>query len=309
MFLSFLPTESWSALAILAAALIGIGGTGEKILSLRYLPDATTLMLWLGVSLIVYSIIFGILYPFDEDVPTTHMVAIFGSGAMYGVAITTFYRILKNTDASISFSIFNTSPIFVGIFALLLLDQSLTLFQWSSIILAILGIMILSREPSQNSNDRTKIYMAGGLLVCAALSGLSQVISGYALEEITAENAFWAQRVGAAVPIFFNIRRDSFGKFWSTVKKPRVVIFVLVVEAVILPMSHMAFLTSMKIGSSVALVATLFATAPVWVFLCSSLLSTGKLRILNENISPKRLFVKTIAITITVLAIIGITLL
>ena len=48
MLLSFLPTESWIALAILAAALIGIGGTGEKILSIRYLPDATTLMLWLA---------------------------------------------------------------------------------------------------------------------------------------------------------------------------------------------------------------------------------------------------------------------
>ena len=82
MLLSFLPTESWVALAILAAALIGVGGTGEKILSIRYLPDATTLMLWLAVSLIVYSIIFGILYPFEEGVPATHIAAIFGSGVV-----------------------------------------------------------------------------------------------------------------------------------------------------------------------------------------------------------------------------------
>ena len=309
MLLSFLPTESWIALAILAAALIGIGGTGEKILSIRYLPDATTLMLWLAVSLIVYSIIFGILYPFEEGVPATHIAAIFGSGVVYGIAITTFYRILRNTEASISFSIFNTSPLFVAIFALLLLDQSLALLQWGAIILAIIGIMILSTESSENTNSKTKMFAILGLIICAALSAMSQVLSGYALEEVTAENGFWAQRIGALLPIVFNLKRDSIGKFWSTVKQPRTMIFVLLVEAVILPLAHLSFLSSMKIGSSVALVSTLFATAPVWVFIFSSLLSTGKLKLLNENTHPKRLFIKSIAISVTVLAIVGITLL
>ena len=215
MLLSFLPTESWIALAILAAALIGVGGTGEKILSIRYLPDATTLMLWLGVSLIVYSIIFGILYPFEEGIPTTHIAAIFGSGVVYGIAITTFYRILRNTEASISFSIFNTQPLFVAIFALLLLGQSLAILQWGSIILAIIGIMILSSESSENTNNKNKVYAIVGLIICASLAGFSQVLSGYALNEVTAENAFWAQRIGAMLPIVFNLKRDSIGKFCS----------------------------------------------------------------------------------------------
>lgn len=309
MLLSFLPTESWVALAILAASLIGLGGTGEKILSIRYLPDATTLMLWLAVSLIVYSIIFGILYPFDASVPGTHIAAIFGSGAVYGIAITTFYRILRNTEASVSFAIFNTSPLFVAIFALLLLDQSLALLQWGSIILAIVGIIILSSESSENPNNKTKIYAIVGLIFCAALSGMSQVLGGYALNEVTAENAFWAQRIGALLPILLNLRRDSIGKFISTVKQPRAMVFVLVVEAVILPLAHLSFLSSLKIGNSVALVSTLFATAPVWVFVFSSVLSIGIFKILNENTNPKRLFIKSVAISITVLAIVGIILL
>tara|TARA_B100000029_G_scaffold109626_1_gene101131 strand:- start:6953 stop:7882 length:930 start_codon:yes stop_codon:yes gene_type:complete len=309
MLLSFLPTESWVALAILAASLIGLGGTGEKILSIRYLPDATTLMLWLAVSLIVYSIIFGILYPFDASVPGTHIAAIFGSGAVYGIAITTFYRILRNTEASVSFAIFNTSPLFVAIFALLLLDQSLALLQWGSIILAIVGIIILSSESSENPNNKTKIYAIVGLIFCAALSGMSQVLGGYALNEVTAENAFWAQRIGALLPILLNLRRDSIGKFISTVKQPRTMVFVLVVEAVILPLAHLSFLSSLKIGNSVALVSTLFATAPVWVFVFSSVLSIRIFKILNEHTNPKRLFIKSVAISITVLAIVGIILL
>jgi len=86
-------------------------------------------------------------------------------------------------------------------------------------------------------------------------------------------------------------------------------IFVLLVEAVILPLAHLSFLSSLKIGSSVALVSTLFATAPVWIFVFSSILSTGKLKILNEDTSPKRLFIKTIAIGVTVTGIVGVTLL
>lgn len=308
MFLSFLPTESWMVLAVLGAALVGIGNSGEKVLSIRYMPDATTLMLWLAISLIIYSVIFAILYPFHESVPRSHIAAIFGSGIMYGIAITTLYRILRTTDASIIFSIFNTSPIFVAIFALLLLDQLLTFSQWGSIILVVLGIMILSREPSE-LNKKPKIYVVMALIICAGLAGLSQVASSYALTEVTPENGFWAQRIGALLPILFNLKRNSFGKFWDTVKQPRILIFVLLVEAVIMPLGHLSFLTAMKIGHSVALVSALFGTVPLWVFVITTVLSTGKLKILSENINPRRLFMKSIAITVTVLGIVGITLL
>lgn len=297
---------SWLGLAIIAAALTGLGNVGEKVLASRFMPDANSLMGWLAVSILGYGIVFAIIYPFAAGTPGGHIAAVFGSGAAYGVAISILYRVIMRSEASRAFPVFNSSPVFVAIIAVFVLNQSVSALQWLAILLTVAGIVAISAGRSDGgriSLDRTFMW----LLVAAGLVGLSQVLSSYALEEVTTENAFWAQRFGAMIPILLNWRRDFLRNFLSTVRKPGVTIFALVTEAGILPVAHLLMLEAFSEGP-VALVSTTIATIPVWVFLFSTGLSTKFWNVLGEPLNPRTLAVKTIAIGGIVAGIAGITL-
>ena len=297
---------SWLGLAIIAAALTGLGNVGEKVLASRFMPDANSLMGWLAVSILGYGIVFAIIYPFAAGTPGGHIAAVFGSGAAYGVAISILYRVIMRSEASRAFPVFNSSPVFVAIIAVFVLNQSVSALQWLAILLTVAGIVAISAGRSDGgriSLDRTFMW----LLVAAGLVGLSQVLSSYALEEVTTENAFWAQRFGAMIPILLNWRRDFLRNFLSTVRKPGVTIFALVNEAGILPVAHLLMLEAFSEGP-VALVSTTIATIPVWVFLFSTGLSTKFWNVLGEPLNPRTLAVKTIAIGGIVAGIAGITL-
>ncbi len=297
----------WIGLALTAAALTGLGNVGEKVLASRYMPDTASLMGWLGLSVLGYGITFAILYPFAAGTPGGHIAAIFGSGAAYGVAISILFRVIRRSEASRAFPVFNMSPVFVALIAVFALSQSVGVLQWLAILLTVMGAVVISVE---RTGRRGGIGLSGAfaaLLVAAGIVGLSQVLSSYALEEITPQNAFWAQRFGAIMPIALNWRRDSMANFLSTVRRPGVAMLALGIEGGVLAGAHLIMLAAFNSGP-VALVSTLVATIPVWVFAFSTVLSTRWWNVLHEPLRPETLAVKAVAILLIVGGVAGVTL-
>ncbi len=295
---------SWIGLSILAGALIGLGNVGEKVLASRYMPDTASLMGWLAISIAGYGVVFAILYPFAAGTPGGHIAAVFGSGAAYGVAISILYRVIRRSEASRAFPVFNSSPVFVALIAVFVLSQSVSALQWLAILLVVAGVIAVSVERGAGGRpklDRTFFW----LLVAAGVVGLSQVLSSYALEEVTTQNAFWAQRFGALIPIALNWRHDSLRNFLTTVRKPGITIFALAIEAGVMPIAHLLMLAAFSDGP-VSLVSATIATVPVWIFLFSTALSTRLWNVLSEPLKPGTLFIKALSIVGIVAGVAGI---
>jgi len=296
---------SWIALAIVAAALTGLGNVGEKVLASRYMPDTASLMGWLALSVLGYGVVFAFLYPFAAGTPLGHIIAVFGSGVSFGVALSILYRAIRRSEASRAFPVFNSAPVFVAIIAVFALGQSVSALQWLAILLVVAGVVAISVERGKGGRpklDSTFLW----LLVAAGAVGLSQVLGSYALEEVTTQNAFWAQRFGALLPIALNWRRDSLRNFLSTARRPGDTVFALVTEAGVLPVAHLLMLEAFSKGP-VSLVSATIATVPVWVFLFSTALSTRLWNVLSEPLKPGTLAIKAIAIGGIVAGVVGIT--
>ena len=83
---------------------------------------------------------------------------------------------------------------------------------------------------------------------------------------------------------------------------------IILTEAVIMPIGHLFFLQAFQEGD-VALVATVYATVPIWVFVISSVLSLPWFNIMQEQIGRGAIVQKGIATVMVVIGIVGINLL
>ena len=286
----------------------GVGNVVEKQLASRYLPSASALMGWLGLTLLGYGIVFAFLYPFEPGTPVSHMAAIFGAGAMYGVALSILYRVLKKAEASRAFPVFNTAPVFVAILSVFVLGDHLSAWQWAAVLVTVLGAVVISAERGSGVLGFSVNSTFFVLLLAAAFVGVAHVLTSYAMERMEPMTAFWAMRLGCFALVLANWRKETTGEIIASARKPVVLLLILGFEAGLMPLAHIFMLRAFATGP-VALVSTLFSSVPIWVFLVSTLLSTSWFKVMDEPLQKRALALKVVAITMVVGGVALITLL
>jgi len=291
-----------------AAGFSGMGSVGEKQLVWKYVPSANAMLGWLGVTLALFGGVFAVLFPFEAGTSVSRIAAIFGSGFSYGISLAILYRALKTSEASRVYPIYHTAPIFVAIIAVLLLGEVLSAGQWAAIIITVGGAVLISVERAVTGNGYRLGRALLVLLVAAGLAGVGQALAGYALEEISPYTGFWAQRLGCLAIVILFFRKRTFTEMAVTLKNPVGMTVMILTEAVIMPVGHIFFLQAFQRGD-IALVATVYATVPIWVFAISSVLSTSRLRLMQEQLTRGAIVQKGAATVLVVLGIIGINLL
>lgn len=299
---------NWIALTLIAAAMGGAGNVVEKQLASRYLPSASALMGWLGLTLLGYGVIFAFIYPFAPGTSVSHIAAIFVAGALYGVSLSILYRVLKKAEASRAFPVYNAAPVFVAILSVFVLGNPLSAWQWVAVLVTVLGAVVISAERgsgvlgfSLNSNFFV-------LLLAAAIVGGAHVLTSYAMDEMEPMTAFWAMRLGCFALVLVNWRKDTAGQILESARKPVVLLLVLVFEAGLMPLAHVFMMRAFATGP-VALVSTLFSSVPIWVLLISTLLSSSWFKVMDEPVQKRALALKVVAIAMVVGGVALITLL
>ena len=298
----------WFGFALIAAILSGMGAVGEKQMAGKYIPTTSAMLGWLGVMLVVFGSVFAYLFPFESGTPVRYIAAIFGSGFVYSFSLFILYRALQTGEASRIYPIYNTAPIFVAIMAVFVLGEVLRGWQWVAILVTVSGAVLVSAERTAGGKG---VRLGGTLLALTAaaiLAAIGQTLAGYGLEEVSPYTAFWAQRFGAFAILIFVFRKQTFKEMAVVFKNPIALGVILLTEAIVMPVAHVFFLEAFKRGQ-VALVATIFATAPLWVFIFSSILSLPKIRIMDERLNHSALVQKGLAIVLVVIGITGINIL
>ncbi|MBM3948712.1 MAG: hypothetical protein FJ312_05635 [SAR202 cluster bacterium] len=227
------------------------------------------------------------------------MAAIFGGGASFGIALSILYRVLRKAEASRAIPVFNTAPVFVALIAVFVLGDHRSAWEWLAILAAVLGAVVISAERGPGVLGFSLGVTFFALLVAAGFAGLAHVLTGYALERVEPMTGFWAMRMGYLVFVALNWRKETTRQMLASARKPVVVALALGAEAGILPLGHILMLRAFDTGPA-ALVATLVSTVPAWVFLVSTLLSTPKLKLMNEPLQTRALAVKLVAIGMVV---------
>lgn len=300
----------WSTLALSASFIIGLGSVIEKLLVSRYLPGGpATFLGWLGITMIPHAVVLAFFFPIPQGVPMTTTLAMLGAGASWGMAGNLMYRALQKTETSRVWPVLNLAPIYVALMAVFFLGETLTGWQWSSILVAVLGTVLISVQPGR-AGEFFKIDRSvfGMLIIASLLLAVGQVIAKYGLEEMPPLSGFWLMRFGMFASMSLNLSPGTIRNMLVSTRSPKAMLLIGLTEMLIFPAAVLMMVFATDLGP-VSLVSTINATVPAWVLLFSTLLSIGRWNLLNESLDRRTLTLKGIAVTLMLVGVLGVTLL
>jgi drug/metabolite transporter (DMT)-like permease len=296
----------WAVLTIVFAGSYGVTNVVEKVLLTRYLPDSATLIAWFGIAQIAFIIPFAILFPLENGTPFLSIASLVGSGVLYGLAFSILLYVIRTAEVSRAFPIFNTSPVFVALFSVMVLGQHLDVVKWGAIVLTLLGAVLITVE--LRGGGRFRFDRSFWMLMLAALLVAGDFLTAsHGLKDIDPFQALWLQRIGAFLPLAIWWNRDTLGNVRASMRSPVTMALILGSEFALSAAAQLALLGALERGP-VSLVSAIGATPPVWIFVIGTAVSTRFLPILSETIDRRTLSLKAVAIAMTVVGTIGVVL-
>jgi drug/metabolite transporter (DMT)-like permease len=301
----------WVALALTASLLVGAGSIVEKQLVSRYLHSSTEFLAWLGLSMLPHMVVLVPLFPIPDDAPMRSVWLMLGAGFFWGSTANLMYRALRHSEASRVWPVMNAAPVVVAILAVTFLGETLGGWQWAAIVLAVSGTVLISVHRTADGGGFRVDSTLGLLLIAASLMATGQVLQKAALDAgMSVSAGFWLLRFGLLVPLLApNLRPVVVRQMAVTARRWTPMAMLFAIEIVLFPVAVAMFVQANALASSVALVATLFGTIPVWVLIFATALSTPKWNVLNEPLDRDTLGLKVVAVGLIVGGVAGIALL
>ncbi len=290
--------------------LVGVGSIVEKQLVSRYLHSSTEFLAWLGLSMLPHAAVLVPLFPIPTDTPMRAVWLMLGAGFLWGSTANLMYRALRYSEASRVWPVMNAAPVVVALLAVTFLGERLGSWQWTSIVLVVLGTVLVSIRRTPDGGGFRVDSSLGLLLVSAAGMATGQVLQKASLSAgMSVSAGFWLLRFGMLVPLLApNLRPSVARQMAVSVRKWPPMAMFFAAEIVLFPLAVAMFVRATDLGP-VALVSTLFGTIPVWVLIFSTALSTPRWNVLNEPLDRETLAMKAFAVAMIVLGVSGIALL
>ena len=290
----------WILLSLLSAATLAVVNLTDKRLLDHHLPNLETLYLWVAFGLAVY--IAGALAVFGvpSDTALAFVMAALSSGLALGIGYALLFVGLKVDEASRAVAIAQIYPIFVALLAVPLLGERLSLAQWASILLVVLGTILISLPALPNRLAALKPSRGFPALLASGLFlGVGFFAAKVALQESSFATVFIYQQVGTLVAFLPFCRPRVCRQLLGAMKNPRTVGLLVVGEG-LLPLVVVAGALQATNLGRVSLVSAFLATTPLFVFVLATLLSHARWQIMEEAVTRPALALKFAAIAMIV---------
>lgn len=300
---------SWFFIALLGTLLWSIGNFVDKVLAERFGNNTQ----WSGTwGLVLYSSLFSlILIPvfliFSPAEITGNIRAIgilMLAGAAEIVGIFLYLRALQDEDTSSVVPYFQTIPLFSFLLGFLILGETLTLTQALAGLGVVIGGVLLSLEINAGRSVSFKLSLVLLTLASSACFALFDALFKYgALQEGYWSGVMW-QHVGIFVAglLVFCVHKNARNGFLSSLQQTPVVnVGLNTINEIFYVSGVMFFLFALTLAP-IALVATVNAFQPVFVFVVGALLTLIWPKFIKEDISRRHLFHKGLAIAVIVIS-------
>lgn len=298
---------NWFFIALFGTLLWSIGNFVDKLLTDRFASK------WSGTwGLVLYSSLFSlILVPIFLTLspakiyidPQTAIVLVL-SGVAEVTGIFLYLRALRHEDTSTVVPFFQVVPIFSFILGFTILGETLTLTQTLAGLGVIIGGILLSLDISAGQKIHFKFSLVSLLLASSFCFALFDTLFKYgALREGYWTGIVWQHigifLVGFTIFLFYKHARRG---FLASLKESSVAnIGLNVINEAFYVGGVMLFLFAI-ILAPVAVVATVNAFQPVFVFIFGGILTVLFPKYIKENISHRHLFHKSLSIAIIVIS-------
>ena len=253
---------------------------------------------WVGFAMLIYGVVFMGIGGVPETSHLWHTIMAGLSGLAWGLALAMMFLGYKLQEVSRASAMVFTFPVFVALFAVVFMGESLVPLQWAAIVVVVSGGVLISiTGPATSRSKFTKIIP---VLLCAALLiATGHLTAKYALEEVSVSLVTALHFLGVAAVLLFFWRRDTIPNLRRAMGHKEALILMMAAEVVLAPIALLAQIFATKLGP-VSLVATITGTHPIFVVLYTAVLSMPGVRIMNESFSRGALAVKSTSVALII---------
>jgi len=297
----------WVFAAIVSA--IGFAGVGilDKIVIEKHSPSTRTFMIFAGALQLPGSLIPIAFVGFDSY-STLHILIACSSGLLTGISLQFMFMALRNQDASVVASVYQTAPVFVAIIAVIFLKENLTIWQWLAILVTVLGAVLISLKRTGAGTASVGVWFFV-MIVASVFFGAGLSLTKVALDEMSFWNVFAYRGIGTAIPLMLLPITAKTAKetimFIKNVKGLSIIIF----SEGVLAFGALWFSTVAIDKGPVSLATAVMSTRPLFTVLLAALLSLTYIRILAEPLDRDSLIQRSFAVIMIVVGVSGISLL
>ncbi|MCI0868240.1 MAG: DMT family transporter [Chloroflexi bacterium] len=309
----------WIVLSLISAASYGTVAVMDKRLLDRHMPSLSSYFLWVGVATLIYGVIYLGISGFPEGVSATRIAVGALSGLCWGGAIAMMFWGFKLQEVSRASAVLFTFPVFVALFASIFLGESLAYGQWLAIGVVVFGALLMSlAEPTRTILMRVNRYwktegprqrsqirftLAFPVLIGSSLLTAAGHLTGkYALQELSVPMVTSMGFFGTALVLAMFWRPRAFREIKQVVRSKEALLLLLLSEGILIPIAVTSMIAATKLGP-ISLVATVAGTRPIFVFLYSTVLSMPRIRLLNESLDRRTMFVKIASVAMIITGI------
>jgi len=253
----------WITFALMAAFFWGASNVVDKQVMVKYVKNPIVGIFVHGIVGVIFALI--VVTIFSLQVNSWYSLAGFLGGVIYPLGVLIYFRVLKKESVAAFITMTQTVPIFVLLFSVVFLKDSISSFQFIGMMLLIAGAMIISMK----KENKKKLFLSTLIvfaLVTSVLYAGSQIFDKISVSGINFLSAFVFTRLGAfsvIMPVSLFARKDIV----KIMRRTRRLSFMIFSE-VLAMIGSIFFFASVSIGK-IPLVSALTATQPFFVILLS----------------------------------------
>ena len=285
----------WVLLSLASAAGFAVVGILDKVILSRIAPSPATFTVLTGLIQIPGSAIPLFIVPM-QSYPIDVWVTAVASGFLWGTSLVVMFWVLSREEVSEVIAIYQTSPVFVAIMAVIFLSENLSPWHWVAIIVTVAGAGLISLRRNGGSRRMTLDASFLFLLFAGGLVAAGQLLTKVAADEMSFWNLYSVRSLALASAMIILPIRPSVLPEARRVLADRAGTGLLVLTEGFLGFGSMIVtLLAISLGP-ISLVSTLMSARPLFVFVFSVVLSAGAWRLLDEPLNRETLVRKAGAI-------------
>ncbi len=282
---------SWIAPAIASPAVYAAVTIGDKLILTRTGIRLASFYFYVGFSQLVIA---GFIFAIEgiPDAPAAAFWAAYGGGFLWGAGLTLMFWVLRREEVSRVTPVWQSSPIFVAVIAVLFLDEALAWQHWAAIMLVVGGAAAVSLRRGEMGKGfalRPTFFM---LLMGALLIGIAQTLLKTASDDLSIWHSMAFRGIGLFTSLSLpNMRPGAIVGLVKFFRVPRYGVALLFTETLAPFVGNALLLTAIANGP-VSLVSALLGTRPVFVLGLTLVLAFAAKGLLEDRMGRDDVAVK-----------------
>jgi len=295
----------WVTSAVLSAAILGMVHVIDSHLISKRMPSLKAYLLVVGTVIFIVSMVLAFIFPLPPNTGVWPLSMAVLSGITRAASVIIMLYLMKKEEVSVIIPIANTYPIFVALLAIPILNETINHLQWMSVILVVFGVLLTSVRLGTGVRITWLRKPLILLAVSSFLWAISDIMTKYALEYLSAWNMYWISHLILPLAFFsVSLRPSVFREMMNYEKRNSAFIIVIINESMAV-IALILFYLSMQLGP-VSLVSAIYSSRPLFVFLYAVIISRFSHFLLEEQTSGSTLLLRFIAISLIVCGIVTI---